>query len=151
MARRQAAGRSACGHTDSTPSASAVANGVDDGDRTHDIRSHNPVLYQLSYAHHRTRVPLPHHIRLGAPGRIRTCYPRLRRPMLYPDELQALRPSSDRARRLHPILGASRYRGLVCELSLLMVGAEGFEPPTPCSQSRCATRLRYAPTVSPNR
>ena len=26
-----------------------------------------------------------------------------------------------------------------------MVGAEGFEPPTACSQSRCATRLRYAP------
>ncbi len=29
-----------------------------------------------------------------------------------------------------------------------MVGAEGFEPPTLCSQSRCATRLRYAPTAS---
>ncbi len=27
-----------------------------------------------------------------------------------------------------------------------MVGAEGFEPPTLCSQSRCATKLRYAPT-----
>ena len=27
-----------------------------------------------------------------------------------------------------------------------LVGAGGFEPPTPCSQSRCATRLRYAPT-----
>ncbi len=27
-----------------------------------------------------------------------------------------------------------------------MVGARGFEPPAPCSQSRCATRLRYAPT-----
>ena len=27
-----------------------------------------------------------------------------------------------------------------------MVGAEGFEPPTSCSQSRRATRLRYAPT-----
>ena len=27
-----------------------------------------------------------------------------------------------------------------------LVGAEGFEPPTPCSQSKCATRLRYAPT-----
>ena len=27
----------------------------------------------------------------------------------------------------------------------IMVGAEGFEPPTLCSQSRCATRLRYAP------
>jgi hypothetical protein len=30
-----------------------------------------------------------------------------------------------------------------------MVGAEGFEPPTLCSQSRCATRLRYAPTDAP--
>src|ERR1700677_4310044 len=28
-----------------------------------------------------------------------------------------------------------------------MVGAEGFEPSALCSQSRCATRLRYAPTV----
>ena len=28
-----------------------------------------------------------------------------------------------------------------------MVGAERFELPTLCSQSRCATRLRYAPTV----
>src|SRR5690348_6101932 len=29
-----------------------------------------------------------------------------------------------------------------------LVGARGFEPPTPCAQGRCATRLRYAPTVS---
>ena len=28
-----------------------------------------------------------------------------------------------------------------------LVGAEGFEPPTLCSQSRCATRLRHAPPV----
>jgi hypothetical protein len=28
----------------------------------------------------------------------------------------------------------------------LLVGAEGFEPPTLWSQTRCATRLRYAPT-----
>ena len=27
-----------------------------------------------------------------------------------------------------------------------VVGAGRFERPTPCSQSRCATRLRYAPT-----
>ena len=27
-----------------------------------------------------------------------------------------------------------------------LVGAGGFEPPTPCAQGRCATRLRYAPT-----
>src|SRR2546427_2127787 len=26
-----------------------------------------------------------------------------------------------------------------------MFGASGFEPPTPCAQGRCATRLRYAP------
>ena len=34
-------------------------------------------------------------------------------------------------------------------LSLLskLVGERGFEPPTLCSQSRCATRLRYSPTV----
>ena len=30
--------------------------------------------------------------------------------------------------------------------SVKLVGAEGFEPPALCSQSRCATRLRYAPT-----
>jgi hypothetical protein len=29
----------------------------------------------------------------------------------------------------------------------VMVGAKGFEPPTPWSQTRCATRLRYAPTM----
>ena len=26
-----------------------------------------------------------------------------------------------------------------------LVGAAGFEPAAPCSQSRCATKLRYAP------
>ena len=30
-----------------------------------------------------------------------------------------------------------------------MVGAEGFEPTTPASQTLCATRLRYAPTDAP--
>jgi hypothetical protein len=32
------------------------------------------------------------------------------------------------------------------KLKYLLVGAEGFEPPTLWSQTRCATRLRYAPT-----
>ena len=31
------------------------------------------------------------------------------------------------------------------KLLLLLVGAIGFEPTTPCAQGRCATRLRYAP------
>ena len=26
-----------------------------------------------------------------------------------------------------------------------LVGVRGFEPPAPCSQNRCATRLRYTP------
>ena len=29
-----------------------------------------------------------------------------------------------------------------------LVGAIGFEPTTPCAQGRCATRLRYAPTLN---
>src|SRR5689334_13002098 len=28
-----------------------------------------------------------------------------------------------------------------------MVGTTGFEPATPCTPSRCATRLRYVPTT----
>ena len=31
-----------------------------------------------------------------------------------------------------------------------MVGAAGFEPATLWSQTRCATRLRYAPIVGTN-
>ena len=31
---------------------------------------------------------------------------------------------------------------------ILLVGAGRFERPTPCAQGRCATRLRYAPTVA---
>lgn len=29
----------------------------------------------------------------------------------------------------------------------LLVGTEGFEPSTPCTPCKCATRLRYAPTA----
>ncbi len=28
-----------------------------------------------------------------------------------------------------------------------VVGAKGFEPSTPWSQTKCATKLRYAPTI----
>ena len=28
---------------------------------------------------------------------------------------------------------------------IFLVGVKGFEPPAPCSQSTCATRLRYTP------
>jgi hypothetical protein len=39
-----------------------------------------------------------------------------------------------------------QFQGLLVQRELL-VGARGFEPRTPCAQGRCATRLRYAPTV----
>ena len=101
---------------------------MDDGNRTHDRRSHNPELYQLSYVHQRksasklTRSVSTRGRLFGAPGGTRTPDPRLRRPLLYPPELPGLFVS----------LGK-------------MVGVEGFEPPTSCSQSRRATRLRYTP------
>ena len=63
----------------------------------------------------------------GLPGRDRTCNPRLRRPVLYPIELRA------------DSRGQSE-----CEL----VGVEGFEPPTSCSQSKRATGLRYTPRAA---
>ncbi len=44
----------------------------------------------------------------------------------------------------------TRYGRVKGGRARLMVGAEGFEPPALCSQSRCATRLRYAPTASPS-
>ena len=28
-----------------------------------------------------------------------------------------------------------------------MVGETGFEPATPCTQNKCATKLRHSPTV----
>src|ERR687889_1612923 len=43
---------------------------------------------------------------------------------------------------LHPRGGFADVRVIPPALA---VGARGFEPPTPCSQSRCATRLRHAP------
>ena len=41
-------------------------------------------------------------------------------------------------------------RVVVCvvRFSSEVVGATGFEPATPCAQGRCATRLRYAPTLT---
>ena len=64
-----------------------IGIGVGEGDRTLDRRNHNPELYRLSYAHHYTDSA-----KNGAPGRIRTYDPRLRRPLLYPTELRALEP-----------------------------------------------------------
>src|SRR5712692_4210713 len=37
-----------------------------------------------------------------------------------------------------------RRSGNSGKLLKVLVGARGFEPPTPCAQGRCATGLRYA-------
>ncbi len=95
---------------------------MDDGTRTHDNRNHNPGLYQLSYVHHRETCRPNGGI--GPPEGTRTPNPRLRRPVLYPGELRAVLRSRGRVR---------------------LVGVRGFEPPTSCSQSKRATRLRYTP------
>ncbi|SBT04865.1 hypothetical protein ACCAA_20001 [Candidatus Accumulibacter aalborgensis] len=55
--------------------------------------------------------------------------------MLYPVELRAQMRDTLK-------LVSCRYRLL---LLIPLVGAVGFELTTLCSQSRCATRLRYAP------
>ena len=60
------------------------------------------------------------HEPIGLPGGDRTPDNLLRRQVLYPTELRAAG-------------------------TLTMVGAIGFEPTTLWSQTRCATRLRYAP------
>ena len=41
----------------------------------------------------------------------------------------------------------SRSLSVLWRFSSEVVGATGFEPATPCAQGRCATRLRYAPTL----
>ena len=82
------------------------------------------------------RPPSVPHLAAGVPGRTRTCDPRLRRPMLYPTELRAR--SWNGSVFVHTLaLNAGSHR---------LVGAAGFEPATLCSQSRCATKLRYIPT-----
>src|SRR6185503_7307864 len=67
--------------------------GASDGIRTRDGRNHNPGLYQLSYARHRSPRKLYRKVirdaRLGAPGGTRTPDRRIRNPLLYPAELRA--------------------------------------------------------------
>ena len=56
--------------------------------------------------------------------------------MLYPVELRALTPE---------LCTEPAWRVTTNRENL--VGVEGFEPPTSCSQSRRATRLRYTPVT----
>ena len=59
-------------------------------------------------------------------------------------------PKSPEIRTLDPIWLNDRQPLLTDKIlmirEMIVVGAEGFEPPTSCSQSRRATGLRHAPT-----
>ena len=105
--------------------------GVNDGARTHDNRNHNPGLYQLSYIHRYNILDSkissyqmvrltgfePVTIRLEGGCSIQLSYRRIT------DDIQ-----------YHAYLRLEE-----------LVGAVGFEPTTPWSQTRCATKLRHAP------
>jgi hypothetical protein len=94
---------------------------------------------------------------IGTPDRIRTCDLRIRSPLLYPTELRAQTPlagasleSSEISPEEIELLSGPWtldffYSHFFIQEDEKMVGARGFEPPTPCSQSRCAARLRHAP------
>src|SRR5690606_32440603 len=66
---------------------------------------------------------------------------RTMRPVPPPPPLPAAGPSSGDHRA-----GKSQGPGFHDESGASLVGATGFEPATTCTPSKCATRLRYAPT-----
>ena len=84
---------------------------------------------------------------VGDPVEIRTLDPQLRRLLLYPAELLGHNKNgAGDGNRTH-VTSLEGWRSTI-ELHphvRYMVGAAGFEPATPWSQARCATKLRYAP------
>ena len=82
----------------------------------------------------------------GDPVGIRTLDPQLRRLLLYPTELLSHKTNgAGDGNRTH-VTSLEGWRSTI-ELHphVVVVGAAGFEPATPWSQARCATKLRYAP------
>jgi hypothetical protein len=95
--------------------------GVADGDRTRDNRNHNPGLYQLSYSHRRRTRGLV-------------------RPAGFEPATTRLEGGCSIQLSYGRITGIKTLAG-----SRKVVGVEGFEPPTFCTQNRRATGLRYTP------
>ena len=108
-----------------------------DGARTHDHWNHNPGLYQLSYSHHNKKLSgclmssglLKPHEDMARPAGFEPATTRLEGGC-------SIQLSYGRMLELKTLAG-----------SIKMVGVEGFEPPTFCSQNRRATGLRYTPTT----
>ena len=96
-----------------------------DGTRTRDNRNHNPGLYQLSYSHRCSRA---RSARLGS--------------LACPTGLEPITPSLEGWCSIRLSYGQNSVHML---FRRRLVGVRGFEPPTSCSQSRHATRLRHTP------
>ena len=47
------------------------------------------------------------------------------------------------------VAGNVAVRKLALGAECFMVGVRGFEPPTPSSRTKCATRLRHTPIFKP--
>ena len=105
---------------------------------------------------------------IGTPGGIRTPDLEIRSLPLYPAELRARETSHFRVvprsgtvpsatQVVNGAADGTRTRNKQLGRLLLyqlnygrkLVGPAGFEPTTLCSQSRCATKLRYGPTRRP--
>jgi hypothetical protein len=53
-----------------------------------------------------------------------------------------------RPQRTHTSHDKSALRKIACKTAAGLVGVRGFEPPTPSSRTRCATRLRHTPDLT---
>ena len=93
---------------------------------------------QLRYTHHKK----------DEPEGIRTPDPRLRRPLLYPAELQTQKAGD--GNRTH----VSSLEGWCSTIELhphmyyaIVIGVTRFELATPCSQSRCSSQTEPHPVI----
>ncbi len=104
---------------------STLKVGVNDGIRTRDNWNHNPGLYQLSYIHHYIWF------------------------LISSDQMARLTGFEPVTIRLEGGCSIQLSYKRVTDVNIIcleeLVGAVGFEPTTPWSQTRCTTRLCYAP------
>ena len=54
-------------------------------------------------------------------------------------------PSGTSTHEITPTLGVQTKKATILDDCLFVVGVAGFEPTTPCSQSRCANRTALHP------